>query len=66
MVSTLACVVRPQRDEESGFVLQLSPQARALSTAGTADASDDAVELIYDRVLNCYFDPIANKYYELR
>ncbi len=29
------------------------------------EGDEDELELRYDPLLNCYFDPVTNKYYEL-
>ena len=37
-----------------------------ISLATPTDGLSDEVELLYDPDLNCFYDPIQNKYYELK
>ncbi len=39
---------------------------RHMSEDDRGDDDEPDLDLIYDPVLNCYFDPRTNKYYELR
>ena len=39
---------------------------RASPIAQDKPAATDTVQLMYDRILNCYYDPSSNRYFELK
>lgn len=42
-----------------------SDLTKSLQELSTSNNADGAVELMYDPVLQCYYDPQTNKYYQL-
>ena len=62
-------VLRPPRpSSEPGSICAqcVGPAAIAASTLTDLPTQKDSVQLLFDSILNCYFDPKTNKYFELR
>ena len=45
------------------FIIRTS---QVLSLGGPGRGGEEMVDLVYDPVLNCYYDQKTNKYYELK
>lgn len=61
----------PETSQRAGALGDQGCTREPPATAKSAPATDKtpattaSIELIYDPLLNCYFDPVANKYYAL-
>ena len=46
--------------------LQQGPSSLGESVRGESARGGSRVTLVYDQVLNCYFDPVSHRYFELK
>ena len=46
--------------------LQGVPSSLQDAPASLSKSEGPRVKLVYDQVLNCYFDPVSHRYFELR
>jgi hypothetical protein len=49
-----------------GVPSSLQDAPGSLSESEPARGGGSRVKLVYDQVLNCYFDPVSHRYFELR
>ena len=62
MRSSPPLILQSEQLEES----EMENRERERESSNVNSEPDEELELIYDPDLNCYFDPVTNKYYELR
>ncbi|XP_046548599.1 protein CFAP20DC-like [Haliotis rubra] len=63
-------IVLPGDLNHTGHMVEEIPESHNIDSSGPQstgeDTDDDKVNLLFDPSLNCYYDPVTRKYYELK
>ncbi|XP_048252826.1 protein CFAP20DC-like [Haliotis rufescens] len=63
-------IVLPGDLNHTGHMVEEIPESHNIDSCGPQstgeDTDDDKVNLLFDPSLNCYYDPVTRKYYELK
>jgi hypothetical protein len=51
---------------DAGELRGAGPGGTSLDALAGAGAADQSVDLMYDPILRCYYNPRTNRYYELK